>query len=91
MRAKSFFYVCAGLLCLAISYDLGAQAAGAQGNRQVSGFAVAEHVGDPDDRELYVLTMNGDVYMATFKTLHMPVASERVGNFWKGGKPIGTR
>jgi hypothetical protein len=31
MVAKRFFYVCAGILCLALAYHLGARRAGAQG------------------------------------------------------------
>src|SRR5262245_56174267 len=32
MFVKRFFYVCAAILCLALSYHLGARLAGAQGN-----------------------------------------------------------
>jgi len=30
-KARAFFFVCAGLLCLALAYHLGARSAGAQG------------------------------------------------------------
>ena len=36
MLAKRFFHVCAGLLCLAIAYHLGAQSAGASRNQVVT-------------------------------------------------------
>jgi hypothetical protein len=32
-RAKAFFYVCAGIFLLALSYPLGARSAGAQAPR----------------------------------------------------------
>jgi hypothetical protein len=86
--AKRFFYVCAGLLCLALTYHLGARSADATDSKRVAGFAVAQRLGDPEDRELYVLTDSGDVYFALFSTLHMSVASDRLGNFWTGGKPL---
>ena len=53
MLAKRFFYVCAGLLCLALAYHLGARSATAQapGNP----IAAAPATG-------YVFTANGDLY-----------------------------
>ena len=37
MAAKRFFYVCAGLLCLALAYHLGATKAGAQSSVTIEG------------------------------------------------------
>lgn len=56
MFAKRFFFVCAGLLCLAIAYHLGARSAGAQtpGNTVVASRA--------DGYVVY--TSNGDVYFS---------------------------
>lgn len=88
-KARAFFFVCGGVFLLVLTYHLGARSAGAAGPaRQVAGFAVTQHQGDPEDREVYVLTREGDVYFATFKTLHLPQASSRVGNVWTGGEPI---
>ncbi len=59
MFAKRFFYVCAGLLCLAIAYHLGARSATATqapGNQVV---ALA-----PYGSALWAVTSNGDVYYA---------------------------
>ena len=57
MLAKRFFYVCAGLLCLALSYHFGALNATAQapGNSVVASFGGALSA---------VVTANGDVYIA---------------------------
>lgn len=53
MVAKRFFFVCAGLLCLAVAYHLGARNAGAQAP---SNPVVAS------DGGARVFTANGDVY-----------------------------
>lgn len=65
-RAKAFFYLCAGVFLLVLSYHLGAQQAQAQaqsqaktqtqpqGNRTVAGMGM---------NPLTVVTTNGDVYM----------------------------
>ena len=57
-RAKAFFYVCAGVFLLALSYHLGARNAGAQapGNPVV---AMAEH-----GTALWAVTSAGDIYYA---------------------------
>ena len=57
MIAKRFFFVCAGLLCLAAAYHLGARSATAQGDVTVS--AVDQDNGIVPD---LVATSNGDVY-----------------------------
>lgn len=53
--AKRFFYVCAGIFLLALSYHFGARSAGAQapGNPVVAAFGVNPAV----------VTANGDVYL----------------------------
>ena len=55
-RAKAFFFVCAGVFLLALSYHFGAMSAGAQapGNPVVATFGGAP----------VVVTANGDVYEA---------------------------
>jgi hypothetical protein len=52
-KARAFF-VCAGLLCLALAYHLGARSAGAQ----APGNPVAAAAGG------FIVTANGDVYAA---------------------------
>jgi len=55
-RAKTFFYVSAGIFLLALSYHLGARSAGAQapGNPVVATFATN-----------WAVTANGDVYASS--------------------------
>ena len=55
MFAMRFFYVCAGLLCLALAYHFGARSATAQapGNPVVTSF---------ERNFTAVVTANGDVY-----------------------------
>src|SRR5690242_20130166 len=40
-RARTFFYVCAGIFLLALSYHLGARSAGAQAPTEATGFVLA--------------------------------------------------
>ena len=55
--AKRFFYVCAGLLCLALAYHFGATSATAQApGNPVVGITNGYNGG------LQVVTANGDVY-----------------------------
>ena len=62
--ARKFFYVCAGMLMLALSYHFGANTAAAQapGNACV-GFAFG--VSTPFGGTEVVLTANGDVYASS--------------------------
>lgn len=55
MLAKRFFYVCAGLLCLALAYQLGVGKAQGQGGGTLSS-------GDFFYRGLYALTPDGRIY-----------------------------
>jgi len=82
--ARKFFYVCAGLFLLALSYHLGAKDVGAQAppGTTIVGIAVDAHKGDSDDEDLFVMLANGDVYYSTFKMLPLHTPSEKVGNFW---------
>jgi hypothetical protein len=63
MFAKRFFYVCAGLLCLALAYHLGARGASAQGQGVL---AVAEimpttsRVSAVVGRDILALETNGE-------------------------------
>jgi hypothetical protein len=58
MIAKRFFYVCAGLLCLAVVYHLGARNAGAQ-----SGGTIVAAIHNPNGQgSALALAGNGDVY-----------------------------
>ncbi len=58
-RARAFFFVCAGLLCLAVAYHLGATSAGAQapGNP-----LVAAHVYATNGIAQWAWAANGDEY-----------------------------
>ena len=59
MVAKRFFYICAGLLCLALAYHFGAQSATAQAPADpIVGVAAAG--GNYD--VVTVVTTNGEVY-----------------------------
>jgi hypothetical protein len=59
--AKKFFYVCAGILMLALSYHFGASSAGAQAS---GSSIVAAFVGDVQSEPYYAwaFTASGDVY-----------------------------
>jgi len=56
-RARSFFFVCLGILALVLAYHFGATAAGAQapGNPVVA-------VGGYNTSDLIAVTANGDAY-----------------------------
>ena len=56
--ARKFFYVCAGLLCLAISYHLGAKSAGAQ----VGGSIVS--MASNTSNQWMAVTSAGDTYLS---------------------------
>jgi len=56
--AKRFFYVCAGLFLLALSYHLGARSASAQAPSN----SVVAMAYEATTLTLYVVTANGDVY-----------------------------
>lgn len=59
--AKRFFYVCAGLFLLAMTYHLGAKSAGAQAGGEVIG--VSSHFYSAGLASEYVVaTSSGDVY-----------------------------
>ena len=59
--AKRFFYVCAGLLMLAMTYHLGARSAGAQAGGQVVGVA-GIYAANSVSVQYVVATSGGDVY-----------------------------
>jgi hypothetical protein len=83
-RARAFFYVCAGLFLLALSYHLGARNAGAQYGAQVTGYSCTNASAH------FVMTANGYLYLlnATFPGGPLPASSPQLlGNFWSGGGP----
>ena len=82
--AKRFFYVCTGLLCLALAYHLGARSATAQAGSAVSGMAVA-NVGC--GAEVFVLAPNGDVFRRPYSCGVLTGSTGLVGNFWGGATP----
>ena len=78
-KARAFFFVCAGLLCLAVAYHLGANSARAQApGNPVVGFSGP-----------LLCTANGDIYAAA--ALGGNAASyaqwTRVGNVFSGEIP----
>ena len=54
-KARAFFYVCAGVFVLALSWHLGARSATAQGGATVVGITASSTY-------LVAVTANGDVY-----------------------------
>ncbi len=56
--AKKFFYVCAGLFMLAMSYQLGAQRAAAQGSTQILGAIDVANVSYMTGGTLYGVHLN---------------------------------
>jgi hypothetical protein len=82
VTARKFFYVCAGLFLLALTYHLGASTATAQAGSPISGFTGTGD-GVQQARMLYVMTLNGDVYVK--RGDQMSSAPSLLGNFWSGG------
>ena len=81
MLAKRFFYVCAGLLCLALAYHFGAVNATAQapGNPIVAAYAT------PSSANVVILS-NGDVYVAG--SLGPTIPWDYRGNVFGSGTPV---
>jgi len=81
MFAKRFFFVCAGLMCLALAYHFGAtNATGApQGNAAVA--MCPEGTG-----HILALTANGDTYRAAGAT--RTYSWELVGNIFGAPTPV---
>lgn len=71
--AKRFFYVCAGLLCLVIAYQLGATRASAQGSPAIGIRQIAVY-GD----RAWVVTEQNDIFTVDAKSAK-PVAQ---GDGW---------
>jgi len=87
--AKNFFYVCAGICLLALSYHFGAQSANAQGKAPGSLMACS-------GASMLVMTPNGDVYLRSMdKNMQQPDPGAMdaappfvlLGNFW-GAKRV---
>jgi hypothetical protein len=85
-KARAFFYVCAGLFLLALSYHLGARSATAQAGSSVTGFAWANSTAGCGP-ELLVLTTNGDVFRRSYNCGPLTGPAILVGNFWGGPTP----
>ncbi len=77
--AKKFFYVCAGLFLLALTYHFGARSAIAQAGATGFGFTA-------DAGYLLVMTPNGDVYASggDYRSVNGIGSPYFVGNFWNG-------
>jgi len=82
--AKKFFYVCGGILMLALSYHFGASSATAQAGSPVQGFAFA-------GGNFFVMTSNGDVYQSSTggpgEFYGLAPAPTLLGNYWGGPVP----
>jgi len=78
MVAKRFFYICAGILCLALAYHFGAQSATAQGGGNPA-VAVNGYV---------ALAANGDVFVdSDFADPASFAHWARAGNIFTGPTP----
>jgi len=84
--ARRFFYVCAGLLCLAIAFQMGAKSAGATIGGQIVSIAF-------EGGRLVAVTSDGDVYSRlvsgdpTGGLLFAPVPMSELGNYWTANAP----
>ena len=76
--ARKFFFVCAGLLCLAIAFHLGASSAGAQAP---SNSVVAVIGGTCPNFSSVVVTANGDLYGSNYCS----DSWAHIGNVFSGG------
>ena len=77
--ARKFFYVCAGMLMLALSFHLGANTAAAQLGNGASGVMFMGNGG------VTVMTTSGDTYWREVdgnRKYFGPLAN--LGNFWSG-------
>ena len=80
--AKKFFYVCAGIFLLILSYQLGATNAEGQAGSSVSGLTAAVWQGS---YSYFVMTPNGDIFAkAGSSTALNPGPPQFMGNFWNG-------
>jgi hypothetical protein len=87
-KARSFFFVCAGIFLLALAYHLGAQSATAQAGSGVIGPFVnnAQANGEVASGYVWVMTQNGDVFVRGMDTGgNSPLLS--LGNYWSGATP----
>lgn len=83
-RARAFFYVCAGIFLLALSYHLGARSATAQAGQSIAAFSSGNTSHCSGD--FFVITPNGDVYGNHMAGGPCGTAGspEYIGNFWAG-------
>jgi hypothetical protein len=77
--AKRFFYVCGGILMLALANHFGATNAGAQAGATPVGLTAAG-----SDAIIYAMTPNGDLHRRRVSVDAQFYALEYVGNFWSG-------
>ena len=78
--ARKFFYICAGMLMLALSYHLGAGTAGAQAAYPITAVLTSF--------PSYLVTSNGDMYGLRFEPQSgAPMAPTLLGNVWGGSVP----
>ena len=75
--ARKFFFVCAGLLCLAIAFHLGATTAGAQ--------APSNSVVAATENGYLVFTANGDYYYSQSASPEGGGHFVHIGNLFSGG------
>src|SRR5262249_25723708 len=83
MVAKRFFYICAGLLCLALAYHAGANNAGAQ---VVAGNPVVAYGTGLGCCNVVAVTANGDVYGAASPDAQW----QHITNIFTGPTPAAT-
>jgi len=91
-KARSFFFVCAGIFLLALAFHLGAMTATAQSGSIVTGFAASP--GNDCGSVFWAMTQNGDIFGRTLTT--GPCGSSagplyHIGNFWSGSPTPATQ
>ena len=64
-KARAFFYVCAGLFLLALSYHLGARSAGAQQGSTPNADGRVERASGRRGAAVSVLPMSGSRWLST--------------------------
>lgn len=79
-RAKAFFWVCGGVLMLAISFHLGSESARAGSNIGDTVKEAAAMAYNPVTKEIVVINKNGDMWVRIIGEKGM---AHGLGNFWE--------
>jgi hypothetical protein len=87
-KARAFFFVCAGIFLLALSYHLRAHSASAQQGSQPLGLGVAVNHNDGCE-DVFVITPNGDVFQRCGAAGWKSRGPAFIGNLWGDATPQG--